>query len=140
MNNTGSVLQIDVRALTSSVLAIAATFLLVASLYGGIKIVANIAVFGERYPQGGVFNFFGNYFQREEDCIVMMPQVYYDNDGRPRLPTAEEIERESKQKESCLSSVRESRQLAKVNDFTTTAGLFLAGVGCLVARRVLARG
>ncbi len=112
--------------------------LLLIGIYASVRTVINLKAF-ERYPQEGVVSFsFGGqpaYYQREEDCSY--PRTYYDVTGqKTRPPTDEEKEQEKRDQKNCLSSVKDARERAKVNDISQSLLFLFLGVGVLTTRKI----
>lgn len=112
--------------------------LLLIGVYATVRTAINLKLF-DKYPQTGVlvFNFGGQpiYSQREEDCF--MPRIYYKVDAQTVRPsTPEEKEQEKRDQKSCLSSVSESRNTAKVNDISQSLLFLFLGIGVLATRKI----
>lgn len=115
-----------------SVLAL--VFFLLGS-YSSIRTVANLYLF-EKYPNGGVLSFNGNFMQREEDC-QSYAMTYFDENGKSRVATEDEKKIADDQKELCLNSVAKSRENAKVNDISVSLFYLFLGIGIFVGKRYL---
>lgn len=110
-----------------SFLTTLAVLLLLLGIFASAKTTANFLLF-PRYPTVGVIplNFSGvpTYSgPREEDCESISS---YPGDQS----SAASIKI---QKDSCLSSVRDTREAAKVNDISTSIMFLFLGVGLLTA-------
>lgn len=121
--------------------------LLLAGAYGLLRTTINLVAF-EKYPQEGVYPplpfiqaGYPPYYGREGDCLVNnVPYPVYGPNGTIVKQTEEEKAEQKRQlelqKENCLQSVRESRDKAKINDFSQSFLLLFLGAGVLAARRI----
>lgn len=110
-------------------LTMVAVLLLLLGIYATARTAVNFLLFS-RYPTTGVINLnfsgmasYGG--PREEDCDSISS---YPGDQS----TAASI---AKQKASCLSSVKETRDGAKVNDISTSVLLLFLGGGLLASKK-----
>lgn len=121
------------KQLPQTVSIVALVFLLI-GIFAILRTVSNFLLF-EKYPNNGVLSFGFNYGQREEDCHY--PMTYFDFEGKPRSATTEEQQIADEQKAICLDSVKNSRQMAKINDISVSLFFIFLGAGVLVGKRYL---
>jgi len=112
-----------------------ALFFLLLGVFGSVRTLTNVYLF-EKYPNGGVLSFNGNFMQREEDC-QSYPMSYFDNKGQTRLATQDEKKLADEQKQICLSSVEKSRENAKINDISISLFYLFLGTGIFIGKRYL---
>lgn len=115
--------------------SVMALFFLLLGLFSSARMAANIYLF-EKYPNGGVLSFNGNFMQREEDC-QSYPMAYFDDNGKSRLATEDEKKIAEEQKQLCLDSVAKSRENAKVNDISISLFFLFLGAGIFIGKRYL---
>lgn len=120
-------------------------FLLVLlGVYGSVRTAINLVLF-EKYPSAGVysFNFMGvpYYQQREEDCenisLGYPPPVDISTGISGKFSEGQMKNEQEKQKMLCLSSVRESRSQAKINDISQSILFLFLGAGVMVSRKYI---
>ena len=107
-------------------------------IYGSVRTSVNFLAFS-RYPSQGVFNMMGvpMYGPSEQDCINTMYSPPYPLDSGKISEEDRQMmkEQEKKQMDSCLNSVMQAREQAKVNDVSQSLLLLLLGGGTLVVRK-----
>lgn len=111
---------------------------LLLGIFAAARTAANIALFKDKYPQGGVvnLNFSGQpaYFSRESDCNYP-PTVSYSPEGKPMEASAEQKKIDEQNKANCLAGVKDARETARINDIATSVLFLFVGVGILTTRR-----
>ena len=114
--------------------------LLLIGIYASARTIINFVAF-PKYPSGGVLSptFMGVPYigPREEDCILY-PPVY----SEPGIAFTEEQKTEMKeqakmQQQSCISSAKDAREQAKVNDISQSILFLVLGGGVLALRKRL---
>lgn len=118
--------------------------LLLVGIYGSVKTIINFTLF-EKYPSTGVLSvsFMPMYYPgpgaREEDCTTMYYAPYPPGDmAKLTEEEKKEMKEQAKvQERVCVSSVKESREQAKVNDISTSLLALFLGGGVLVFRKKL---
>ncbi len=112
--------------------------LLLLGIYSSARTAINLAFF-EKYPTSGTLSiiplgippFYG---PREEDCMMMSsPPMPVEGDIKV-MPYPYDADN---QKNSCLESVRQSREQAKINDISQSLLFLFLGAGVLHARKKL---
>lgn len=114
--------------------------LLLFGIFMTVRTGVNLAFF-KKYPTTGVLSigsaFFGGmpYSQREEDCMMSYPQIYFNDKGQSRPATNDEKKMEVQQKKLCISGVEQAREASKINDISTSLLFVFLGAGVLIGKR-----
>lgn len=129
------------KSKVNSFISLLGLILLLLGIFMSVKTGINLAFF-DKYPTMGSTSlapiFFGGmpYSQREEDCMIY-PQIYTKMSGEPRAATEDEKKMEEVQKQSCINSVIQARETAKINDISTSLLFLFLGLGVLIGRRYI---
>jgi hypothetical protein len=112
-----------------------ATILLLIGIYASLRTMINMKFF-DKYPTAGVLTLsfvYPPYYPKEEDCFYSQP--YFDEKGKIRKATIEELSSEKIAQQRCVNDVKNTRENTKMNDINMSTFFLFLGAGILITKK-----